>query len=130
MSEKISSNTIVTLAGVGVGLYIVYQIVQAIKQPLGAGADVAKAIANGTQNAATWAIGKPLGYVIGTIYAWLALPENANVTGRYVLPDMTTLNPNSVQSYWSGSRLLFNYRGQTYQLQPHDARGNYPAVIA
>lgn len=48
--------------------------------------------------------------------------------GSVVFPDGSYIPVAQITPSWQGNALTFVYNGQNWQLQPHDANGNYPAV--
>lgn len=56
----------------------------------------------------------------------------STLTGSVLFPNGAQVPLTNLQVMASGTgnafRALVTYQGKTYQLQPHDANGNYPAV--
>jgi len=65
---------------------------------------------------------------IANAYVGLTSPAAPVPQGSVIMPDGTNFPLASIQPQWQGNALLFSYAGGTYQLQPHNADGNYPAV--
>jgi hypothetical protein len=63
---------------------------------------------------------------------WLALTEQPpmQVVGDVVLPDGSTVPLSTLPIRADAqNRVYTNLSGHVYQLQPHDANGNWPAVL-
>jgi len=48
--------------------------------------------------------------------------------GSVIFPDGSFIAVASIQPTWYGNALVFTYNAQNWQLQSHDANGNYPAI--
>ncbi|MHB8414594.1 MAG: hypothetical protein ACYDDA_03815 [Acidiferrobacteraceae bacterium] len=48
--------------------------------------------------------------------------------GSVVFPDGSYVPVSQLSLSWQGNALTTVYNGQNWQLQPHDANGNYPAI--
>jgi len=53
----------------------------------------------------------------------------STLTGAVLFPNGAQVPVANLRVYASGSQARVYYQGRTYQLSPHDANGNYPAVL-
>lgn len=99
---------LINLALLGAGAYVLYQV---LAKKIGAVAAPA-----------TDAIAK----------LWVSLTEQPpmQVLGDVVMPDGSTVPLSTVPIRGDAQgRVYTNLNGHVYQLQPHDANGNWPAVL-
>ncbi len=63
--------------------------------------------------------------------AWVGLtaPGAPVPQGSIIFPDGSSIPAANVSMTWIGNALTFAYNGRNWQLQPHDANGNYPAIL-
>lgn len=114
------------LAGVGVVGYLVYKAYQGAKAVAGAAVDAGAAVYHGAQ-----AVTAPVSSVIAKALTLYDAPGVGSVPGNILFPDgyaapasaytLKTTNPPD-------GNLYVVDRGSTYQLQPSDADGDWPAV--
>jgi hypothetical protein len=123
--DKTTQNLLIKAAIYGAGAYIVYSY---ILKPFITG------VSKIGQGAAT--AGAAIGVPIGNALAWWLVKPPMGVNGSIIVqPSGAVLNPVNYPITWRGDdpdtqMATIQYAGQTYVLGPHDAQGNWPAMLA
>lgn len=141
--RDIKGEQILMLGAVAGGLYLLYQIVEGLKEAAPKVADAAtkagKAVYNAAQTA-TSPVAAPIGWAAAAIWKtwdWATNP-NSNPTGYVVLPDNTKLPFSQLAVTFNNAYNLaqFNYQGRAYVIPQNpddgpsfDNDGNYHAVL-
>ncbi len=117
---------VLVLAGVGVAGYLIYQLFQGAKAAAGAITDAGVAVYHGAQ-----VLTGPVANVIaGTVLKLTEYPA-INVSGNVLFPDGTGAPLSSYAIFKDPAQpgaVFVKDRGSTWQLQPSDADGDWPAT--
>lgn len=124
-----NDNTIVTIFVVGVGLYIVYEIVRGLKAAAGAAATAISAAGSAAYRVAATATTPISAAIVGVWNTLAPLQQAMHVTGNILWPDgtYTPLSQTPIRADNLGNVYAVDSGGLLYQLQPSDINGDFPA---
>lgn len=101
MSSSIN-NKLINVALMGVGIYVLYKLLQKITAP----------------------VIDPLAQGIASSYLYFTSPGDVTVTGNIILPNGSQV---PIANIYIDDSMQFVYNGRTYTVTGRDANGNYNA---
>lgn len=115
---------ILILAGVGIGIFVVYKVIQGVKAVAGAVGEAGAAVYHGAQ-----AVTAPVSSGIASAIISLTQQPNMEVAGNVLFPDGYGA-PLSLMAVFTdqAGNVYVKDRGSTWQLHPSDADGDWPAT--
>lgn len=117
----VKASDLILYGALAIGAYLVYQAIAPLLQGVGSAASALATGASTAINATS----------TGIANLWVSLTQAApiNVLGNVVFPNgaAVPISQMPVRTDASGN-VYVNSGGVTYQLQPSDANGNWPAV--